>query len=568
LVGGAPRPVPRADGAGFSVVPSSATRHEVPVWSVSLAVEGVAGVGARTLDPASPNPWGLSRVSREVLEVVYQVSDMDEQVDDAALMAARGFSASLRENGAGTVELTSKEGLTRPRLRSKAGASVSGGDDQENFLAADGQVITSDATFSARYDSTQVEVLPDDANDPFYRLTWEDVRKPEPGGPTLKAGTYVWWDNGSLHYYDMPYSEYVDFIRENPLNEGAPATLPGAIGVSNADHRLTLSESVVVESTANSQELSLVTREGAPEEPPDPNGGTASGVASTIVSSGRVEEFIRLTQTSPTGRIDVYDGGGQFQGFIDWNPGFPQTIVNYNGNVELVLQIILDPSAGSGYSVSNNNVNAVTVPAAVTALGLAPGDPPGSVNPPGVTDRLTASDLKIAFEGDGEQVVLYSEGDIRLTGAITGEGGSIVTGGNLRITGLGADLSASTTQGEGVNMYARGDIVFSTLDETDPGQFAYRDVRLRGVVYSWGDFTANLGSELLADAWGRLNIEGALIAYGGNPEDAEPGSNGRGRVDIRAEAARLTFDPSYLGGLVQRLPAGFQFRALSWSNRP
>lgn len=59
-------------------------------------------------------------------------------------------------------------------------------------------------------------------------------------------------------------------------------------------------------------------------------------------------------------------------------------------------------------------------------------------------------------------------------------------------------------------------------------------------------------------------LDGTLIAYGGNPKEA-PGSNGRGTVIVRARDLGLKFDPSYLGGLSQSLPANFELKPLSWN---
>ncbi len=160
-----------------------------------------------------------------------------------------------------------------------------------------------------------------------------------------------------------------------------------------------------------------------------------------------------------------------------------------------------------------------------------------------MADSLSAANLEVEFAPpDGRLAVLTSEGNVRLTSAIKGEGGSITSGGEIRITALGAQFSA--TEQSGVNMYAVGDIVFSTLDQPTPGNYAYRDVNLKGVIYTQGNFIAKVGSPALAGGWGTINLEGCLIAYGGDPS-GPPGVNG-GNVDLRAENPLSNSTPSIL----------------------
>jgi hypothetical protein len=71
------------------------------------------------------------------------------------------------------------------------------------------------------------------------------------------------------------------------------------------------------------------------------------------------------------------------------------------------------------------------------------------------------------------------------------------------------------------------------------------DQSLTGMLYTWKNFQANLGSA-------RLFLRGVLVAYGGNPEDPaddSPGLDG-GNITISAGDVSLTYDPTYVRDLV------------------
>lgn len=592
LSGGTEADVPRADGPNASVTAASAIPFKAPIWACSLAVEGRAGRGMDAVTPANLNPANLPGSTRVVVEGIYQVPDLGPDVQDTALMAAGGFRADLEPKAGHKVILSSKNKDGQGQMRSKGTVEVSGGDPSQNLTGdkQDLEIRSSDGNLNANYDSTKTTVKQEQLVDPFYQLVWNDVKKPDPTGPKWKAGTYVWWDDGSLHYYDMNYSDYASYIQSNPTDPGVvPAPLPAAVQVVKDKKKLgkiTVTDSVTVEEVLNpdgstkTNDLSLLIRQGAAEIPPDGSGAVPPGggaqdllvdqVSTTIISQGSLQKFIEATQTSGTasnGRFDLYRGG-QFIGMVSWNPdGQGGKIVNSNGDLNMVLNTMMMSTMYPGYTGTPTNMDPIDVNTVAQMFGIVPGKPTGELNLPGVTDTLTANDIEIEFNGGSKQVVLYGDGDIRLTGGVRGKGGSIVAGGDLRITGMGADFSSFSymQNADGVNMYARGDIVFNTLDKNG-SNYEFQDIKLKGIVYAWGDFMANLGSDGSKAKWGNLEMEGTLIAYGGDPAGKPATDPGKGRVDITAGKVKLTFDPAYAGALTSTLPPGYRLKPISWAN--
>ncbi len=622
LLGGAPAEVPRADGPGFSVTPASEKPFSIPLWSVSLAVEGRAG--SSVLNPANFNPPSLPGASRVTLEAVYQVPDMGPQVKEAAAMAARNFQAVLGRNGKVTV--TSAAASKTPRIRSKGAVGVLNGDeDAVNYISADGKVATGSG-FYAAYDSTATKTEAENANDDFYALTWDKVKKADPAQDTMQAGTYVWWDDGSLHYYDMSYEDYLTHIAANPGDAGDPTpSLPSSVSVSGsgAQKELELHKSVYIKPTGATPDFTIIPRAGAAESFPDDYlGGAGAGAAGgTTATSGAAAGMSSggITRLPGGGEIAMatmvggfsgglpeeaarmiygYNGGGGYGSYGGYGGGTSYYSGGYPGGY--------GSSGGSGYPAGGGYSGGGGYPAGGSSNGSVSGYAGGSSGtttgstttggsstggaasggwistltpnngiiplPTGVTDTLTASDLGITFDGGGKQVLLSGEGNIRLTGTVNGKNGSITSGGELRITGLGADISASQNAEEGVNMYARGDIVFSSLDQAGDGTFGYDNVNLKGVVYTWGNFVCDQGSPS-SDSRGKFSLEGVLVAYGGDPDSTgpaqgKPGSNGRGNILLSVAAADIVFNPAYLGGLSNELPANFGLKVISWNQLP
>ncbi|MEW6282117.1 MAG: hypothetical protein AB1758_26160, partial [Candidatus Eremiobacterota bacterium] len=158
LLGGAAAPAYRADQAGWQVDPAVSTvHHQVPLWSVNLAVEGRSGPNlSRLVSPGNPNPNVTGAVSTRVVEGIYQVPDMGPQVEESGSMVGGDLTVDLNPgNNKGTVDVTvAKKSGSTPRVRSKGNATVTGGAPL-NYVSDGGEVKVRDAggVFTASYDA-------------------------------------------------------------------------------------------------------------------------------------------------------------------------------------------------------------------------------------------------------------------------------------------------------------------------------------------------------------------------------------------------------------------------------
>lgn len=580
-----PAGVPRADGSGYRVTSSSQTAFQLPGGCASLAVEGRSGL--RGAEPATP--WVLFAATgpRVVVEAVFQrnTQAVTQTFQPSGSMAGKDFRVELDKN-VGTVSVTAAQPTDTPRLRAKSAAAVTGGAAQ-NYLSPQGEVRTKAGVLGAAYDASQTSVVPEPLIDPYFQLAWNQVKKASSSGPVLKGGTYVWWDDGSLHYYDMSYSDYVNYMQD-PANVNDPGTtpvLPTTVQFVDQDglKMMIVSGDVYVEgSDLGVTEMAVIPRNGAADAPPgDPEeGGGAAGVKAFAIDASTnptlIVNFLQQSGQPGSGGFELRDASGAEYGDLEWSGGPSFSLSWQNGESpqqkETILRYWLNPNLPefAGWSVVGSDPHNLSfdTPTVLTALSYSgTGQPNGVINPPGVTDTLTASDLQLEFAPPpGGSAVISSEGDLTLTGSIVGSGGSITSGGNIHVTGLGASFVGEANP---VNMYAVGDIYFSTLDETTGGAYDYRDVNLKGIVYTQGNFVARLGSSVLPGGWGSLNIDGMLIAYGGDPANSSlpPGSNGKGDVNVRAGSVSLVQNTVYTPGVGALPPGALSLQRIAWSNR-
>ena len=97
----------------------------------------------------------------------------------------------------------------------------------------------------------------------------------------------------------------------------------------------------------------------------------------------------------------------------------------------------------------------------------------------------------------------------------------------------------------------------SGLKEVPVGSnnWEYKDVDLKGVVYSWGDIEFKLSNDdPSVSKHGSLQVQGALVAYGGDPAGS-PGADGNGEIKIDAQRSELKYDPVYLMPMTLTPPA-------------
>jgi len=576
--------VPRAtDDSQSTVLDPTVGDYSAPSHAICLLVEGLSGSGLDTFDPSDPNPKGLTQ--SKVLETVFVASNVGDIANDAAAMSNSDLIAVLQDNKEFKVEA---KGDGSPQIRSRGVVNIA----QQNGSAAkynsEGKVFTKDATLAADYDPAKVKVEPEDSTNPFYELTWDDLATADPKGDRIPAGTYVWWDDDSLHYYDQDYAEYAQWIK-NPLNTnnpgkvvfsggsyGAGFTPPDSLNISKG--KIQITGDLYVEPVTGSQgsqasDLAIIPREGAAEEPPSSSGG-GRGSGGVGVMGPAVAEHLASNppalQAFFTGRagdgsaIGTMVSGGQ-QGWNSASGSGPGADISWNASGQVFydpgdypsLQAALkDAFAGGFVPVSELEATAslYNIIENTGELNLNTGD------------TTSAQDIKIEFKpANGESATLSAEGNIQIGAKVEGDGASITSGGTLKIIGAGADLAATPNAEEGVNMYAKGDITLSTLKKKKNGDYQFQDIKLKGLVYTWGDFQAKLGSDDPNAKWGKMRLEGTLVAFGGDPAQGIPGNSDKGKIQITAKDVKLDFDPAYLLGVRKTLPDNIQFDRTTWT---
>lgn len=563
--------VPRASNG--TVADHTVGDYYVPAHALCIIVEGLTGPGVRDFDPANPNPKGLTH--GKVLEGIFVASNLDDVATDAVAMSNSDLVATLGDKKLFTVEA---KGGGIPKVRSRGGVTVSEEDGDKGTYESKGTVYTKDATLDAEYDPGDVGVEQEKANDPFYELTWDDLKTADPSGNKVAAGTYVWWEDGTLHYYDMDYAAFSTHIKGNPADPGdvvfsggtwtggtSGMALPPSLQVETKKMKIT-GDLYIEPTTAGTADFTVIPREGAPEEPPDPNAqALAAGpaLAQHLATDAEARKSFfqgRLGNATPASNIpgaqQSWHTTGNPYGDIGWtNDGSQVYFDTYDyPNLQTALEDVLTNFSFVPQTDVEDYVNKFGLIGAKGDLNLNTGD------------TTTAEDLEITFEPpDGESATLSSDGNIRIGAKLKGEGASITSQGTLAVVGAGADLSATANAEEGVNMYAKGDITLSTLKEKGNDKYEFKDIKLKGLVYTWGDFNAKMGNDDSGVKRGKFSLEGTLVAFGGDPANGKPNNTSKGLVNINAEEVKLKFDPAYLLSVMKTLPDNVQFKRTAWT---
>ncbi|MBI3926839.1 MAG: hypothetical protein HY319_14985 [Armatimonadetes bacterium] len=569
IQGGSAMPVPRATGPNYMVETTSPRPYEVPSGTVAVLVEGRAGYGLRDVSPTDLNAaLGVNQnVSVRVVEAYLRANNIPGL--DAAAMAAGHIRVNLPPGSKDSMTVTDKSKASIPRVRSKDVVEVEAGSGVDGKYVSDsGEVYATDKALHASYDPTKVTPMKENSGDAFYKLTWDDVKKADPasGDQTIPAGTYVLWDDGTLHYYDMGYDAYVDYIEDNPTDAGATPILPSNLVFDKT--KLTVKGNIYAQETAaGTKEFNLIPREGAQEDIPGVGGEEEEeeedyeelaetvvdtvmpGISSVYSSSPTysVTWTVPLAGTVPGGVQEYIDPTG-WRGFIkltDNGDGTGTLILDDKNVLNLNPRLDIDPvgALGRALEIADEEPAVQAILASIAVGTGSSGMKPIDLG--GIDDKLDPDKIEVKFEPPaGSSAILSAEGSVRLGARVTGVGGSITSAEDISIIGAGSDLSASLE--EGLNLYAQGDIVLSSLKQMKADEYEYKNFKMKGVIYSWGDFKAKIGyDDAKVKKWGSFHLEGALVAYGGDPTGA-PGAGGNGAVDIAAQKVDLIFDPAYL----------------------
>jgi hypothetical protein len=557
--------------------------------SIYFAVEGAAGRGLSKLTQAAPNASLDGGYSTKILRCVYQGAQSTPNVRDAVTMAANAFKATMPSNSNSKLDLS---GDGTPRIRSKVSLVVDGNANTSKNFSSSAQSefwIPNGATGSANFGTNSHVSRKDEnvAQDGFYQIKWEDVPQASGTAPRIAAGTYVFAadsnGNGTLRYYNVAPKDYPAYIDAHPTDPGtAPANSPVTtwpIPLTQAGTDLVpgvkasfgggkghfdISNDLVVEAGANSiQDFGVIPQKGAPAAPVgDPNGDNSANVdllhAQQYTS---LNNFLNSTdQTSFTVPHEIAQ-------VVLINLRNMTGVNTVGDEYHLTFGVShYDTSLGGSGQFNNLPVNSPYRALLQSALGT-----PASPQTAGIKDTpLDPEDIEITLNPaqSGQNLVLSSPGSLLFGAQVDGTSSSIVSAGDVKVIGAGTSFQAPK-KNQGLSLYAKGDVTLSSYNPENTAKSKgkrYNNVSLSGIVYTWGNFKAILGSQTLTnkDDWGSFDLKGTLVAYGGDPASA-PGSNGKGRVDIVADGADLKFDASYLVNLIET--PNMKFKRAWWSAR-
>jgi hypothetical protein len=221
--------VPRADTESWNVSNPDEGPYTIPVGTACVTVEGRAGNGLAKHLASDPNAALSGPVSRHVAEAFFQVG-LAQRSSQASLMGGGDISFVLPEGGKVRSRVKNAKGAegVKPRLRSKGSVTVLA-DGLPGTLEMEEGVVGRDEDkppgFVAEVKGS-VELDQESVGDgvDFFNLKWDDVEKAM-NGVEIPGGTYVHWDDGTTHYYDMTFDDYKAFMAAG--NESDPGVVLG-----------------------------------------------------------------------------------------------------------------------------------------------------------------------------------------------------------------------------------------------------------------------------------------------------------------------------------------------------
>jgi hypothetical protein len=153
-------------------------------------------------------------------------------------------------------------------------------------------------------------------------------------------------------------------------------------------------------------------------------------------------------------------------------------------------------------------------------------------------------------------------GNMTVLTNVKGRNGTITAGGNSTICApsVDIDMTSANTFTQRLSVYVKGDLTLSTWQDNPPfppyvpAIREYGPLKVKGLVYSWGDMNIVAGTKnqnstagiYKASAFGNVSITGALVAYGADPNSGSPGSDNKGAVKIYGETADIVYDATLL----------------------
>ena len=531
----------------------------VPQASLLLSVEGSTG---RT-DPDNPDQF-YGTVHHRTVQALLKMGS-NQPVTDAAISSAGKIDIDLF---GGTLQLAST-GAQTSRLRGKDGLDVGAVNSTDGDLRATGTMTTGTLT--------NVTTHNDDGPGGFYKIPASKVRTPS-GSLTLAAGTYVVTASNTVIYYDMNYNDYVN---ASPPPTGTPVTLPAGMvlqgpNASGPKFRVTVSSDLNITASGAVTDFALIPDGGAPQSSAygglpvtPPPVAPAHDFGTWLVATGtpRINGIDAANQAwrdilAPLGYVHDQSDDGNYE---DWYltsdaPGgqqsYPHIALPYEDHYGILPNTDQATLIGVLSQAPPDKLAALQnfYPTFFDPTATDPSDP----HVPTAPSKLLPADLELKLQGhdNSSLTVGNSHGSITLGSQVLGNGAALVSSKDISLIGTSTELSSEPGESLGLNLYAQGSINIDAfkLDRTTGG---FRNIAIRGILYAWQGVSIFAGR---SGGNSQFNLTGELVSYGGDPS-SDPLA-GSARTTIQANNSTITFDPSYVAGLLHSGP--FTFQVLGW----
>lgn len=575
--------------------------YELPKSTCALIVEGFSGTGVRDLDLTKMNELqkyfdhskGLgNNIVNNVVEV-YLTFDPKAAFTSSVLGAGGKISAQ-----ASNITIKNAQGNAAPRLRSLKDLSLT----YKNISFDEGQAIVSGnfykngtetkagAVSGSNY--SVIKASDKDSGD-IAQIKWDDVTKANSEGQkytTIKGGVYIWRKNDHNNSYTLTRYEQDPFNnkgKKKKKNKSEEVNGYGtAFQVDKTKATITISENIKVEgdkslSIIYDDSCSQITRPIVAFVKNSPTDSdpilSADGnitIKGATLGSGSITSQKSISLQGPS--ILESDPGIGVSVYAKDNVTFlpiesatkavqeQNKDVNFNAGRQAYYGYDTDNSSftsgvnellqqvkknGDTASITDQEAEAYLEYYLYTNYKPTPpnGEKLAAVTNPGLTEeQKTALDKALEEANVGsklrEAINHYndpSNWEVYYQASTTAPNPT-----DKIVIDSRADVKKAQTflDNEVVSNNFR-DYKQQQLDKllTRYGKLRYSDQDISGMVYAWGNINVAIGKN------STLNLSGAMVAYGQNPDQGVPrGDKDHGNIAIEANTIGLTLDADYM----------------------
>lgn len=586
----------------------NAKSYELPKSTCALIVEGFSGVGVRDLDLAKMNELqkhldyskGLgSNIIDNVVEV-YLTFDPQAACTSSVLGAGGKISAK-----ASNITIKNAQGSSAPRLRSMKDLNLT----YKNITFDNGQAIVSGNFYkngtetkagAVRGSNYNVIKASDKDTGDIAQIKWNDVTKADSEGQkytTIKGGVYVWRKNDHNSNYTLtrytknPFDKKHRFRSKKNKSEEVNG-YGSAFQVNKAKATIIISENIKVE---DGQSLTIIYDDSCSQvtrpvvafvknSPTDSDPILSADGDITIkgatLGSGSITSQKSISLQGPS--ILESDPGVGVSVYAEHNVNFlpiesaTQAVQEQNKNVdfnsgrqayygydteneafssgvaELLKQAKKSSNASSLTSEDAENYLEYylytnykpTPPSSEKVVAIAKPDLSSTQN--AALQKALDSSKAISGSPIENAINHYQNTSNWATYYQASAAASNPT--DKIVVDSRADIKKAQTflDTEVVSNNFR-DYKQQQLNKllTRYGKLRYSDQDISGMVYAWGNINLSIGQN------SALNLSGAMVAYGQNPDKGVPkGDKDHGNITIEANTIGLTLDANYLDAFI------------------